>query len=251
MPNKPTLPRLRRRPAAGAADFEEIAQLLTPSPEEWLLEYLRKWAPTVFLAVGVHMAQPARAEMRTKLEKVAGAAVVLLEALSDTATKEFLDLEGRGEGQGHGPIQALGSLQHALIDLRDRGTRAARSPALVDAKGKTKAGTGRALPGGATLPQATCALVIAEAWKFVRGKYPGPRNRPAAEAAEKYWVLCGAERRSWSAKTAGAWRKHFERARSPELEKDRNECRRHLREGRRMAQFLSDGSMEEAGTELT
>jgi ParB-like nuclease domain len=168
--------------------FEAIAQLITPKPPIWLKEHLHRWLP--LSAYAVEALQPSRAEMRANLTKVGEAASLLIKALGSTAIVEFLDL-------GADRPVAPGDVQATLVDIRDRAAAAYRSSALVDSRGRTKAGRGRALPKAGISPQAYCALLIAEAWLYFRGNYPSPGNKQAAEATDIYWRLLGGELQSW------------------------------------------------------
>ena len=202
--------------------FERVGQLITPKPPIWLKEHLRRWLP--MHAYAVEILQPSRAETRAILAKVAEAASVLVTALDSSAIVEFLDL---GADQ---PVAR--KLQVTLIDIRDRAAAADRSPALVDSKGRTKAGRGRALPKSGMSAKTRCALVIAETWLYFNGKYPLPRNKQAQEAADIYWRLAGGERHRGEDKLI-AWRRHFREAsgdQSAEIKILRAEYQRHLRE---------------------
>ena len=183
--------------------------------------------------------QPSRAEMRAILTKVAEAASVLVTALGSSAIVEFLDL-GADE-----PLLAPGNLRAPLLDIRDRAAAASRSPTLVDSKGRTKAGRGRALPKAGISAKTYCALLIAETWLYFRGDYPPPGNKKAKEAANIYWRLAGGEGH-WGEDT---WRRHFREAsgdQSAEIKSLRAEYQRHLRESAHQAQALEDPT--EGGT---
>jgi hypothetical protein len=93
-----------------------------------------------------------------------------------------------------------------------------------------------------------CALLIAEAWKFFRGDYPGSRNAEAARAAEEYWRLAGCERQSWGGKP-NAWRPHFEEAESQNIEELRREYIRHLKESAAQAAALEPEPQSQRGIE--
>lgn len=219
-----------------AEAFEPVAQLITPKPPIWLNEHLRRWLPMHPYAAEI--LQPSRAEMREILTKVAEAASVLIKALGSSAIVEFLDL---GADQ---PFRAPGNLQAALVDLRNRAATAHRSSALVDSKGRTKAGRGRALPKAGISAKTYCALLIAETWLYFNGNYPVPRNKRAEEAADIYWRLAGGERH-WGIDKLIAWRRHFREAsgdQSAEIKSSRAEYQRHLRESAHQAQALEDAS---------
>jgi hypothetical protein len=221
-------------PLLSEAAFEQVAQLITPQPPVWLKEHLRRWLPMHAYAVDVW--QPSRAEMRANLNKVGEAASVLIKALRSSAIVEFLDL-GAEE-----PLRAPGNLQAPLVDIRDRGAAASRSPALVDSKGRTKAGRGRALPKAGISAKTYCALLIAETWLYFNDNYPLPRNKQAEKAADIYWRLAGGERH-WGVDKLIAWRRHFREAcadESEEIKSRRAGYQCHLRESEHQAQALEN-----------
>jgi hypothetical protein len=118
----------------------------------------------------------------------------------------------------------------------------------VNKAGRTKAGKGRASPFGAFSAQTYCALLIAVAWKHFRGRYPGSRNRKAAQAAEAYWRATGTERRGWGSDPLTAWRPHFEKAQaSTAADHLRAEFRRHLEEHARDWERRSRPDIEQNG----
>jgi hypothetical protein len=183
--------------------------------------------------------QPSRAETRAILTKVAEAASLLVTAFDSSAIVEFLGL---------GADRPLArKLQVTLFDIRDRAAAADRSPALVDSKGRTKAGRGRARPRAGISARAYCALLIAETWLYLNGNYPLPRNKQAQEAADIYWRLAGGERHLGVDKLI-AWRPHFREVsgdQSAEIKSLRAEYQRHLRESAHQAQALEDPSEAE------
>src|SRR5262249_32644736 len=53
----------------------------------------------------------------------------------------------------------------------------------------------------------TCALIVIEAWAFVKGKPPSHNNEDAQEACEAYWLACGGQSSAkwqWQLKLARA-----------------------------------------------
>jgi len=178
---------------ARAEALASVARLIKPNPPVWLIEHLRRWLP--LFAIASEKLQPSRTEMRASLAKVKEAASLLTEALGNTAIVGFLD---HGADQ---PLPAPGNLRVLLTDLSNRAAAAYRSSTLIDSKGRTKAGKGRAWPRAVISTRAYCALFIAETWLYFRGDYPPPRNRYAAEAADIYWRLAGGERQSCPSST--------------------------------------------------
>ena len=75
-----------------------------------------------------------------------------------------------------------------------------------------RAGPGRKRPPG----KITCALIVIEAWAFVKGRAPSTNNEYAQEACEAYWRACGGQpSANWpnTLKAARAvhskWRQHI------------------------------------------
>ena len=166
------------KPSTAKSDYEAVARLIVPEPPSWLVEVLVAWSPSVWLQARVFDLQPSRARMRAYLRWFENTVAGLRKALGEPPVREFLDAAGDEKIAYHGAIDAH------LRDLSGRATRALASPELATAAGKTKAGKGAALPPGAVNPASLCALIVVETWKYLRGAYPGSRNKRAAEAAE-------------------------------------------------------------------
>ena len=204
-------------------EFTETAALVTPDSPGWLIDHLWEWAPTIRIARGVNAIQPSRTEILDQLKQVEAAARLLRQSIDDNELRNFLDVEPKS------PIAAIHRpLQTLMDDLIARTEGAQRSPDLVTAEGKAKPGRSRAIPSGAVSSQVLCAVVIVEAWHFVRGSYPGDRSEKAWRAAESYWRAIGLSRDSWGSNKFAAWRSYFRRALSAQCKADRDECRRHM-----------------------
>ena len=176
--------------------------------------------------------------MRAALTKVAEAASVLVTALRSSAIVEFLDLGADV------PLRAPGNLQAALTDLRDRAAAASGSRALVDSKGRTKAGRGRALPKAGISAKTYCALVIAETGWIQTTITLHRGTRRAEKAADIYWSFREAKGIGGGDKLI-AWRRHFREASDDQSQKRRDceqEYQRHLREFAHQAQVHEDPS---------
>jgi hypothetical protein len=124
-----------------------------------------------------------------------------------------------------------------------------KSGALVNANGKTRAGAGLAVPPRSISPQVFCALIVSEAWKYVRGRRHGPRNRKAAAAAQELWnlaVVPGGDRlprtkRERSGDPLNGWRPHFEAiANEAVYENDRTELVQYLKNAAHHSKMLGD-----------
>jgi hypothetical protein len=206
------------------SSFAAVAGLVaTGNTPRWLKEYFKEWAPSVMLGRGASQIHPTKKAMKERLRNVSNAAALLNKELGDTATGEFLERAGRVR------IEYLGGLQRTLQAIAQHAEIAAASPALSTKAGKTKSGRGKAILPGSYRPRTFCAVVIAEAWKFLRGAYPAPKNREAAKAAEHFWLLSGGSTAGWGNDRIGAWRPYFQKARGPETAEMRVECLRHLK----------------------
>jgi hypothetical protein len=162
--------------------------------------------------------------MKDRLASIVDAANALDEALSNPTTKAFLERQHNFNFQ-----EKFADLGGLLRTMRNYAYLSAMSPALSDSTGNTKSGRGNAPVPGADNPKVFCALVVAEAWKFVHGEYPSPKSEPAAKAALAFWSVSGGEEpKGWGAKRERAWRPYFEKARSPVHVSKRAECLRIL-----------------------
>jgi hypothetical protein len=128
---------------------------------------------------GVAYKQPTRSEMRKSLQGVRDAAALIVNALNNGATRDFLDAASGGTISYHGPIDGI------LRDLARRSEEAVSW--LVTEDGKTKAGRNKAGPPGYIPPKTLFAAFILEAWSFIHGAEPAPKNQKAAAAAKLYW----------------------------------------------------------------
>jgi hypothetical protein len=199
---------------------------------------LKNWAPCLATDRGIAIKQPTRSEMKKNLQSVRDAASLIVSALNDGATRDFLDAATPGKIPYHGQIYGI---------LRNLVLRAEESAAsLSTADGKTKAGRNKAEPPGYFPPKTFCAALIVEAWSFIHGAEPAPKNRKAAAAANSFWRMSignlsieptkkplerivAKESKSWGERLNG-WRHHFEQAKEPAVSNIRREFRRHLKE---------------------
>jgi hypothetical protein len=160
---------------SAASGFADVARLIAgDEAPPWLVETLKRWGPSVALNRGVAARQPTRSQMRKSLEDVSHAAALIVRALNDGATRDFLDAATPG------PIPYHGQIDRMLRDLVRRGEEGAALLAAAD--GKTKAGRNKAFPPGYFPPKTFCAAIIAEAWSFIHSVEPAPKNQEAAAA---------------------------------------------------------------------
>jgi hypothetical protein len=208
--------------AASALMFENVARFVAgPDAPAWLVAHFKRWAKSLEDDRFAEEKQPTKVAMKRQLAEVKDAASLLRRALSDTPTREFLQIPPLG------PIEHHGVFDHLLADLAERAKRAMASTPLSKETGKTKAGRKRAAPANASSAKLYCAALIAEAWAYFHHSDPAPRNQDAARAADAYWRASGGETNSWAGPLNG-WRPYFQQVQEPSLAAVRAECRRHL-----------------------
>jgi hypothetical protein len=233
---------------APSQSFTDVARKITGGdPPTWLVDTLKNWAPCLAIDRGVAFRQPGRSEMKKKLRGVRDAASLIVSALHDGATRDFLDVAPPGDILYHGQID------HMLGDLVRRAEHGIDSISTAD--GKTKAGRNKAVPPDAFHPKTLCAALILEAWTFVHEVEPVPKNQEAAAAADLFWnvsmedlriepvkerieQIVAKEAKSWGERLNG-WRHHFEQAKEPTVSKIRQEIRRQLKGGKHLAGILA------------
>jgi hypothetical protein len=214
-----------RRPSSNPADYETIARLIAPdgSPA-WLADHFRAWVGSLFLDRGIEATQPTRAEMRSLLGQAADAAETLCLALEFVPVRDFL------EGPRNESLPDARELSGRLSDLAARARRAMSSDTLATKRGVTKPGPGKALPAHATSPETYCAILISEAWKYLRGEEPPDKNTRVLQAAELLWRAAGGAGSFQGEEPYAKWRSYFKAARRSEATQLRLEIRRHLGE---------------------
>jgi len=201
------------------AACDEIGRLIAPTDTPpWLTDYFVYWATPLASEWSVEQLQLPKAEMKEQLTRVVDAADVLNEVLSQPIPKAYLE-----RIHGIAIDKKLAGFQDSLLSIRRYAYLAATSSALLDEAGNTKRGRGKTQVPGGLDPKDFCALIIAEAWKFTRGTYPGARNRNVAKAALSFWGLSVGTVVGWKGGLT-AWRQHFENARNPEFDSSRAEC---------------------------
>ena len=222
--------------------FGPVAKLIIAEPPNWLGEHLLTWAHDVAVCLSMEALQQKRAELTENLRKFREAAAFMRHGLDELSICQFLS------AGADAPLDAPYKFQIVLNELENRAANAGNSPNLVNEKGRVKAGTGRAMPDGAISGQAYCALVIAEAWKKIHGKYPAPRNTNAIEATNLYWHLIGGKRPpSWGDDHLMAWRHHLRKAITISNVRDRAEIRRHMDIAAGFEEFLNSDLVRRAG----
>lgn len=229
---------------APAPSFADVARKITgDDAPAWLVEALKRWGPCLALHRGVvAFRQLSRSETKKNLQGVRDAAALIVNALNDGSTRDFLDA-----APPPGKIPYHGQIDHMLRDLIRRAEEGISW--LVTKDGKTKAGRNKAEPPGYFSPKTYYAAFILEAWSFIHGAEPAPKNKDAAAAADLFWNLSmgfismeptkaaleriiDQEPKSWGERL-NRWRYHFKQAKEPAVSNIRQEIRRHLKEGKR------------------
>ena len=207
---------------APAPGYEIVARAITgDDPPAWLVRFLKMWGPCLAVDRGVAAVKlPTRAHMRKTLESVRAAAALILGVLDDGETRGFLDAASPGT------IPDRLAICRLMSDLVRRAKEGVSW--LVTEGGKTKAGRSRPCRRG-IFPLRPCAAIIAEAWSFVHGVEPAPKNQKAAAAAHLFWresleglsmeetklalewMRAKDAKKSWGEPLNG-WRRHFEQA---------------------------------------
>lgn len=199
------------------ADFESVARLVAGDPApDWLVEFFGKLAGSLCLDRGVHQVQPTRAEMRRDLEAIVGGRLTV---------DDFFSTD---------PVI------HFLKEFGDSRTEKCRKLALeaVSERGRTKHGAGRSAPPGAISPMTYCALIVSEAWQYVHGVRPLPKNNRAREAAELFWRAAGGGGHFGPDDPYARWRYHFTLANRADQNRLRMEMRRRLALNRYFSELL-------------
>jgi hypothetical protein len=207
-------------------DFSIVARLICGGDAPWLAKQLWRWNQWLYRDLFTEKMRPTRAQMRSKLRDIENALLLITEALEPSGLREFLDAAPSG------PIADPERLRLELEDLGFRARQAQDCPDLATSSGATRSGPGKARPEGMS-PRTLCAVVISEAWKHVRGAYPSPKNRRAAEAAEIYWRAAGGEAHNCGDEPRAVWRYHLEKAASSTAKAFRAEFKHYLVESER------------------
>jgi hypothetical protein len=199
-----------------------VARLIEPTnTSPWLTDYFVYWATPLASEWSVERLQLPKRKMKEQLTRVVKAADALVTALEQPVATSFLE-----RANGIVIAEKFAGFHDSLLSIR-RYAHLATTSSLLQSAGKTKRGRGRTpVPGGLS-PKVFCALIVAEAWKFVRGRYPGSRNKDAANAALNFWKLSVGTKDGWGDGLAG-WRPHFEKAQDLGLAPARVKCLRIL-----------------------
>lgn len=205
--------------------FSDVARLIAPkTTPSWLPDLLAAYGREIAQDRGIQESLPSKASMRSRLLSSKEAAERIISLLNDQITMLFMSTESGIRLQN----EVLFELQ--LKQFVKATELAAASPMIAAAGGKTKRGRGKAVVHTAPLPKSFCALVIAETWRFARGRLPAPRNQEAASVAQAYWLACGGTAKGWGADRRTGWSYYFRDARSGSMRTMRAEVRQQCTE---------------------
>lgn len=207
----------------GPPSFEDVARLIAGnknSAPKGLVECLRVQGASLCHVRQTEKVQPSRTAARKQLIDVRKAALILLEALDPDAPPPMTSTARRKretaqeailsalDEAGDSPLDLTGGLVARLQNISARAELAAAS---VPGGG----GAGKFAPRqGGLSSKEICALVVAEAWKMVRGVNPGHNNGAVHEAVDTYWRAATREESIGSDASFGAWERHLKKAKS-------------------------------------
>jgi hypothetical protein len=211
------------------------------TPPEWLIEYFVNWSGSLAMHRHVWEQRMSRAQVTERLKRMQEAALELSNALSEPELTEYLAPKPNPD--------EIADVRRVLMLVHGWTEGGGKSAGLVTANGKTRAGAGLAVPARSISPQVFCALIVSEAWKYVRGRSHGPRNRKAAAAAQELWnlaVVPGGDRlprteRERRGDPLNGWRPHFTTVANEALyQNDRAELVQYLKNAAHHARMLGD-----------
>ena len=211
------------------------------TPPTWLIEYFVNWSGSLARHRHVWEQRMSRVQVTDRLKRMQEAALELSNALSEPELTEYLAPKPN-------PAE-IADVRRGLMLIHGRAKEGRKSAGLVDANGITRAGAGLANPPHSISPQVLCALIVSEAWKYVRPRRHGPRNLKAAGAAQELWDLAavpGGDRlprteRERRGDPLNGWRPHFEAVANEALyENDRTELVQYLKNAAHHAKILGD-----------
>lgn len=192
--------------------YKELASLVLDAPPKWLAEHLMDWTWTLQGVRGGQLYSPTRSELIKRLKQADASIDVLQELLWMPQCTAFLQ---SASSEKLPPIEDL--MKH-LGQLRLCVGNAYKSRQLAGGTGKAPAGRGKVKLPGELSAMAWCAMFVGEAFHHFHGKYPATSDKRAARVAEAWWAIIGDARKPWG-EPLTAWRRHFQTARGPEIEK--------------------------------
>lgn len=199
-------------------EFDSIAKLIHDDPPGWLGTYMRAVAFWVWRQQYYYDGQPKRRAAISSLRAIEKATNTIITEFADPAIVEFIYSE-RGPGSFLPPPPVYFA---DLLPLRNAASKAAKHSKLTAGDGKALPGRVRAAVTPTLSARTYCAMAVAEIWRHLKGSYPLPRNRKAAEAAQTLWSLSTNARPGAASDPQSLWRGHFEIARSISAQRERD-----------------------------
>lgn len=219
---------------AASADIARLIVGKEKEAPEWLTELLHGWNDALVLRRAISAVASNRKELQSRFKQIQEAAELIRFEIVSPTMRGFLGPPAPGMFSDE-------RLGETLLALEERIRNASVGEALKDNVGQTKRGRGRPDLPGNLLPDVSCALIVLETWRHVRGKAPSQGSLKAACIAEKYWRLAGgaphvAESRGndpltyWKRRFIAALGRGSNSQQREIIEKARSEIRERLRE---------------------
>ena len=185
--------------------FADVAILVAGEvAPSWLPAHLEWWAAGVRYDLIEERLRPSSSESRARLKALVAAAGLIVRELESPQIRPLLF-------EQH-PQDRLKVSSWAIQDLVRRAEFASISPLLTSADGHARRGRSKPKIPGVFDARTLCATRILELWRFFRRHVPGVKSRPAAAAADAYWLACGAQR-SGCGDPINGWYNYFKTVR--------------------------------------
>jgi hypothetical protein len=181
--------------------FADVARLIVPDDSyPWLPAHLEWWAPGIrhdFLADQLRLTTFQTVE---QLSEIVGALATIERSLSNPNIRNLLEI-----------ARLPNRIDLRIATLRDLSRRAEitlSSSVLIGKDGKTKRGHGKPSVPDVFEAKTLVAARILELWRFLNKLEPGMTSKPAAAAAQAYWLASGGPSKSFGNPLNG-WKHHF------------------------------------------
>ena len=184
---------------------EAIARLIAGNEEttRWVAEMVGRFRAALSCSISEAKIYPTRTALEKRIIAITQAVSTIKEAIEDHRLAPVL-------------LGDSAFFDHQFEMLAGLEALKARSEAVSIRKGKGK-DKHYARPTG-LIEQVTCALMVAIAWREVRGTWPPHNNLEAQRACSELWSYAGG-RAGWSDKenrSVDVWRDHLEAAKAAE-----------------------------------
>lgn len=194
--------------------FDDVAMLLAgDSPPGWLALGLSQLAIHFAFCANADATFPSPKKLQGRLDSVKRAATVLLQELGDNNVEQRLPVLLYLTRHGLMRSQLNGSFKDVLLVLAEIELRARWEANTIEIGPGRKVGEQKRKGFGYLTAREYCALIIIEAWSLLYGKQPSPQAHKVQEAADAYWLACGAPALGRKPEAVERWRAAFETAR--------------------------------------